>query len=354
MITISKIDFKNKTIDNVECSYGNVKDIKLSMVRNTFCVNVVYNDGESISTEVKKPKEDTIDNIIEVDLNNTQEEQMNISCSIEEEPKEEEQQHEVPNEEPKEEEQQHEAPKEEVELKELKEEQGQDKEPKMTIEELKEILTEKIEKRNTALSYYRTIKQAVDYFETYEIYALLQNEQEIIYFIEDRYKTSLSSISSKLCGVLKCYTVLNVESKLLKGRIQHFKTLLKVKQEADKEKVMDKKTIEEGEEILEHCKNEMDKLGEKIKNDIQLLNTWDITVQMYCVLKTYLDIGNLRGDEVVDMKILDTEDKINYINVKTNQIIIKNHKTEKSQGTRTIDIEDKKLLNILKKDWVNI
>ena len=95
----------------------------------------------------------------------------------------------------------------------------------------------------------------------------------------------------------------------------------------------------------------MDKLGEKVKSDITLLNTWDITVQMYCVLKIYLDIGNLRGDEVVDMKILDTdtEDKINYINVKTNQIIIKNHKTEKSQGTRTIDIEDKKLLNILKK-----
>ena len=37
----------------------------------------------------------------------------------------------------------------------------------------------------------------------------------------------------------------------------------------------------------------MDKLGEKVKNDIQLLNTWDITVQMYCVLKIYLDIGKL-------------------------------------------------------------
>ena len=95
----------------------------------------------------------------------------------------------------------------------------------------------------------------------------------------------------------------------------------------------------------------MDKLGEKVKNDIQLLNTWDITVQMYCVLKIYLDIGNLRGDEVVDMKILntDTEDKINYINTTTKKIIIKNHKTEKSQGTRTIDIEDIKLMGILKK-----
>jgi hypothetical protein len=314
MIEIQNINFKNKTIDNVKCSYGNVKDIQLSMIRNTFTVNVNYNEGETITTEYKKPKkQDTIEevnmNLFDKETENTQQEQMNISCKVEE-----------PEPEPKEVKVKEPEPETEPEPEEVKEEEPEQQEqPKvksLSIEELKELLTEKLEKKNTALSYYRTIKQACDYFEIYEIYGLLQhNEQEIIYFIEDKYKTSLSSISSKLCGVLKCYTVLSLESKLLKGRIQHFKTLLKVKQEADKEKVMDKKTIEEGEEILEHCKNEMDKLGEKVKNDIQLLNTWDITVQMYCVLKIYLDIGNLRGDEIVDMKILDTdtEDKINYI-----------------------------------------
>jgi len=226
----------------------------------------------------------------------------------------------------------------------------------MTIEELKEILTEKLEKRNTALTYGRTIKQAYDYLKSYDVYSLLQKEQEIINFIEDKYKTNLSSISTKLSGVLKCYTVLNMESKLLKDRIQHHKVLLKIQQDADKEKVMDKKTIDDGNEMIQHCKNEMDKLGEKVKKYINLLNTWDITVQMYCVLKIYLDIGNLRGNEIIHMKILDTdtEDKINYINVKTNKIIIKNHETEKSQKKRIIDIEDKKLMGILKKDWVNI
>jgi len=90
-----------------------------------------------------------------------------------------------------------------------------------------------------------------------------------------------------------------------------------VKKDADKEKLTDKKNIEDGEEILNHCKNEMDKLGDTLKNDINLLNSWDITAQMYCVLKIYLEIGNFRGGEIVDMKILDTdtEDKINYINV---------------------------------------
>ena len=144
---------------------------------------------------------------------------------------------------------------------------------------------------------------------------------------------------------------MNIESKLLKDRIQHYKVLLKIKQDADKEKLTDKKTIDDGNEMIQQCKNEMDKLGEKVKNDIQLLNTWNITVQMYCVLKIYLDIGNLRGDEIIHMQILDTdtEEKINYINVKTNKIIIKNHKTESSTGTRIIVIENKKIMGVFKK-----
>jgi len=91
---------------------------------------------------------------------------------------------------------------------------------------------------------------------------------------------------------MRCINVLyciEFKIKLIQGRIQYYKTLLKVKQDVDKEKLTDKKSIKDGEEILNHCKNEMDKLGEKVKNDIQLLNTWDITVQMYCILKIYLD-----------------------------------------------------------------
>ena len=64
MIEIQNINFKNKTIDNVKCSYGNVKDIQLSMVRNTFKINVSYNEGETITTEYTKPKkQDTIDEV---------------------------------------------------------------------------------------------------------------------------------------------------------------------------------------------------------------------------------------------------------------------------------------------------
>jgi hypothetical protein len=50
MITITNIDFKQKKIQSVECSYGNVKDIQMSMIRNTFTVNINYNEGETITT----------------------------------------------------------------------------------------------------------------------------------------------------------------------------------------------------------------------------------------------------------------------------------------------------------------
>jgi len=36
MIEIQNINFELKSIDNVKCSYGNVKDIQMSMIRNTF------------------------------------------------------------------------------------------------------------------------------------------------------------------------------------------------------------------------------------------------------------------------------------------------------------------------------
>ena len=227
MIEIQNINFKNKTIDNVKCSYGNVKDIQLSMVRNTFKINVSYNEGETITTEYTKPKkQDTIEevkmNLFDKETENTQQEQMNISCKIEEqqeevkepEPEPEPEPEEVKEEEPEQQEQpkeeQQEEPKEEQqeEVEEPKEEQQEEvEEPKvkkLTIEELKEILIEKIEKKNTALTYYRTIKHAYEHFASNEVYGLLQEgEEEIIYFIEDTYKKNISTISTKLCGILK-------------------------------------------------------------------------------------------------------------------------------------------------------
>ena len=119
MLTITNINFKQKSIDKVECA-GNVKDLQMSMVRNTLCVNVIYNEGGTNTTEYKKPnKEDTIEevnmNLFDMETENTQQEQVNISCKVEEqeeEEEEEEEQEEVKEEEVKEEEEKEEEVKE--------------------------------------------------------------------------------------------------------------------------------------------------------------------------------------------------------------------------------------------------
>jgi hypothetical protein len=119
MLEITNINFKLKTVDNLKCS-GNVKDIQMSLIKNTFCVKVIYNEGETITQEVKKPnKEDTIDevnmNLFDKETENTQQEQMHVSYKVEEQQEEEpkEQQEEQQEEEPKK--QQEEEPKEQQE-----------------------------------------------------------------------------------------------------------------------------------------------------------------------------------------------------------------------------------------------
>ena len=203
MLEITNINFKLKTVDNLKCS-GNVKDIQMSLIKNTFCVNVIYNEGETITTEYTKPKEqDTIEevnmNLFDKETEDNQQEQVNVSCEVEEqqeevkeerkeeeteeqegeeegeeeeeeETEEEEEEEETEEErirnykiyqaliykeerketkrkEPEPEEVKEEEPEEEPEVKEESEQQEQPKDKSLSIEELKELLTEKLEKK---------------------------------------------------------------------------------------------------------------------------------------------------------------------------------------------------------------
>jgi hypothetical protein len=81
-----------------------------------------------------------------------------------------------------------------------------------------------------------------------------------------------------------------------------------------------------------------------------MINNWSVEVQLFCVLKVYLTYGVIRSNELIDCKITDCDDTINsnYINVKSQQIVINNHKNDRN-GKKVIDIDDKKLLGILRK-----
>jgi integrase len=172
---------------------------------------------------------------------------------------------------------------------------------------------------------------------------LLSKEKDIIEYLEKEYKTT-STLKNKLCGIYKCYTLLNIESTLLKDKIESYNITQAIIE--DKKNQEEKKPIEEADKVLEYFKD-------KLKEMEQSLKHWDTKTQLYCILKIYLGYGVLRPSEIIDMKILDEDEgneNINYINIRTKKIIINKHKNDKN-GPKIIDIKCKKLLSQLLKGY---
>jgi len=97
------------------------------------------------------------------------------------------------------------------------------------------------------------LKQVYDNFKGDDIYELLKKENEIIEYIEKQYD-KLSTINNKFCGMYKVYSLLNIESIVLKSKIEHYKVSLTIQEDKEKENPIDKKTIEEAENIVNYLK----------------------------------------------------------------------------------------------------
>jgi integrase len=303
MIKISNINFCEKTVENIEVSCDDMKEIKFEFLDNTLRLSIVKeNDKEVIEEIIKEEMED--DEVVK------------------------------------------EEPTEDVIEEKVIE--------KLTIDDLKKIIYETIPKKNTAETYFRTIKQVHDNFDEDDVNELLKKENEIIEFIETKYD-KLSTIKNKLCGMLKVYNLLNLESNVLKSKIDHYMVSLSIQEDKKKEDPTDKKTIQEAELIVNYFKNELGMMEDMISKDVDILNTWDKTAQLYAVLKIYLTYGMLRPSEIMDMKITDTDEgneQKNYINVVTKKMIIHNHKNDR-KGTKVIDITDDTLNDILSRGLNN-
>ena len=69
-----------------------------------------------------------------------------------------------------------------------------------------------------------------NHFKLNNINELLRTkENEIINYIETKYENS-STIKSKLCGIYKCFKVLNIKSDLFKRKLKNINIKLKHKQ----------------------------------------------------------------------------------------------------------------------------
>ena len=196
MTKISNINFSQKTVEMVEVNGDGIKEIKYEFIDNTFKVTIVKNDDEVVVEEVVA--EETIaEEVIEEPVN-----QM------------------------------------------------------LTIVDVKKIIYENIPKKNTAETYFRSVKQVYDNFKEDDVHELLKKENEIIEFIETKYE-KLTTIKNKLCGILKVYNLLNLECTQLKSKIDHYMVSLSIEEDKKKENPIDKKTVVEAEQIVNYFKNEL-------------------------------------------------------------------------------------------------
>ena len=322
MIKITNLNFQNRTIENIEVDGEDIHEVEMKLTETILKITLVK-AGVSFQKQIEK--KDVSNEVVDV---------------VMDEPIMEEVREEI---------------EEVVEpiMEEVREEIEEDVEP-VTLGKMKELLKEHISKPNTLDSYVRTIKQVHEHFKIDDMRVLLfTKEQDIINYIESNY-TNNSTIKSKLCSVYKAYKILEIEGNLFKQRIDFYATKQTLKQEETKEE--NKKSVEEGDAIVEHFKNHLENLGKTIQNDTSendnaMINNWSVEVQLFCVLKLYLTYGVLRPSELINCLICDCDgdDTTNYINLNKKQIVINNHKNDR-KGKKVIDISsDKKLLGILRK-----
>ena len=345
MIKITNLNFQNQTIENIDVDGESINNLEIKLTKTKFNI-VIIKDGKSIKKEIKKKN---VPEIVDLVMDEVEEEPI---VKIEEEPVEvfepvvEEPEPEPLIEEPVIEEPVIEEPVVEEPVVEEPVVEEPIEEPVMiTLGKMKDLLKQHIPKKNTFDTYCRTIQQVYHYFKIEDMNELLKTkEQDIIDYIEKQYNNN-STIKSKLCSIYKAYKILNIESELFKNRIDHYATKQNI--DKDKNKEATKKTTEEGEFIIKHFNDKLEELGKMVQTDTDLLNNWSQEVQLYCILKIYLTYGVLRPSELIDCKITDTDCDDNHINVSTKQIVIHHHKNDR-KGTKIIDIDDKKLLGILR------
>ena len=190
MTKISNINFSEKTVENIEVSGDNIKEFKFEFYDNTFKITVMKNNEEVVEKVFKEQK---VEEVIAEPSEKVIEEPVNKM---------------------------------------------------LTIADVKKIIYENIPKKNNAETYFRSVKQVYENFNEDDVHELLKKENEIFDFIKKKYE-ELTTIKNKLCGKLKVYNLLNLESTLLKSKIDHYMITLSIEEDKKKENPIDKKTVEE-------------------------------------------------------------------------------------------------------------
>ena len=213
---ISGINFSQKTVEKIEVIGDDIKEFKFEFLDNTFKISVMKNNEEVVE-KVFEEEQTVADDVVEEEV---------VEQEVVEEPVNK----------------------------------------TLTIADVKNIIYENIPKKNTAETYFRSVKQVYDNIKEDDVHELLKKENEIIDYIENKYD-KLTTIKNKLCGMLKVYNLLNLECTLLKNKIDHYMVTLSIEEDKKKENSINQRTVEEAEEIVNYFKGELKTMEEELFDD---------------------------------------------------------------------------------------
>lgn len=202
---------------------------------------------------------------------------------------------------------------------------------------IKKISRELFNSDKYSLKYFKDTDTIIEYLESIPVIATRKNITTAIIVVlkANLHSTSDPENKNKIEQLLPIYT--------------NYHKDLAVKQN---DSYLDNKKTEKEEnnwitqkEIFDKIEELHKKLGNLTKKTVQFKGnkrTYVDTFQMYLVLNLYTMIPPIRND-FANLEIIDSEiysDKINYINLKTKELILTNYKTVKSYGVKKLPLPD--------------
>jgi integrase len=176
----------------------------------------------------------------------------------------------------------------------------------------------------------------------------LSNTKKVIKDLEDKYP-KISTRSSYICSIFVYLRAVEADQKVIDYYYQKFIEMKKELKEIDEKNEKSEKEEKNWVSQLE-IKQKIEDLKKSFGKSRDLFDTY----QQYLVLNLYFLIPPLRNDfaRVEVFKKFDEKFTGNSINLNTKQLILKEYKTAKTYGTKTIDLPEE-LIKIIKK-WISI
>lgn len=211
----------------------------------------------------------------------------------------------------------------------------------------KKICKELFNSDKYSLKYFKDTESVLGYLDTIPVIATRKNVCTAIIVVLKANLNATSDITNK-----------NKISELLPTYTNYHKELA-VKQNdsyLDNEKTDKEKdnwiTQEEITDKIEELHKKLGNLTKKTAKFKGNKRSYIDTFQMYLVLNLYTMIPPIRNDfanlEITDSDVYSESDKVNYINLKTKELILTNYKTVKSYGIKKLPLPDE-LIKLIEK-----